>query len=578
MFDKYNIYCRIDMLIINLEGDIMNDIKDVVEQIKNRCDIVSLISEYIQVIKTGNTYKALCPFHQEKTPSFHISETKQMCKCFGCGEGGDAISFIMKIENLNFIDAVKFLANKYGIEFNNKFDEKTREKIKKAKIYENIHLEAARFYFANIKNSKAYNYLVSRGIEVKTIKKFGIGYSLDEWHSLKNYILSLGYSTDDLESCGLFIKKIGTENIYDKFRDRIMFPIFDYRGTVIGFGGRVLNNDTKPKYLNSPDSLIFNKSKNLYGLNLARQEIKNDTLILVEGYMDLISVYQSGIKNVVATLGTSLTNEQAVLIKRFANNVIISYDSDEAGTKATLRAIDILKKQDINIKILELLDCKDPDDYIKKYGKKSYENQIENSKHYVQYQIDILMKKYNLENHEQNINFVKECIKIIKGIKSNVEIDYYVNYLSKISKRSVEAIKKDIYGNYYREYKKQNYKVEKKTEVIDSSKIKNYAEKSIIKIIIEEKLLRNSIIDKVSINDIFLDESKEILKYIIKNKELDKIDIEKNKLFNISQDYIKDLKNITYDTENIDNLINIMKKNTSHMRMLSIKNKYKFDF
>ena len=161
-------------------------------------------------------------------------------------------------------------------------------------------------------------------------------------------------------------------------------------------------------------------------------------------------------------MGTSLTNEQAVLIKRFANNVIISYDSDEAGTKATLRAIDILKKQDINIKILELLDCKDPDDYIKKYGKKSYENQIENSKHYVQYQIDILMKKYNLENHEQNINFVKECIKIIKGIKSNVEIDYYVNYLSKISNRTIEAIKKDIYGNYYREYKKQNYKVEKK--------------------------------------------------------------------------------------------------------------------
>ena len=314
---------------ITPEGDNMNDIKDIIEEVKSRCDIVSTISQYIELKSSGINYKGLCPFHGEKTPSFYVNESKQIYKCFGCGEGGDVINFVMKMENLDFIDAVKVLAQKYGIEINTNMDEESKKKLEKIKKFQDIHTEAARFYFSNLhtKKNSGYAYLRSRGLDNKIIKKFGLGYSLASWNSLMDYLTSKGYSNKDLIECGLLAHKKESNKIYDKFRNRVMFPIFDYRGNVIGFGGRVLD-DSLPKYLNSPDTITFNKRYNLYGLNFSRKEIKNKTLILVEGYMDLISLYQYGIKNVVATLGTALTKEQGMLIKRYADNVIISYDSD----------------------------------------------------------------------------------------------------------------------------------------------------------------------------------------------------------------------------------------------------------
>ena len=242
----------------------MNDIKEVIEDVKSRCDIVSTISQYMSVKPSGSNYKGLCPFHGEKTPSFYINTSKQIYKCFGCGEGGDVINFVMKMENLDFIDAVKLLASRYGIEINTNMDEDTKLRIEKSKKYQDIHTEAARFYFTNLIKEKnpGYQYLRTRGLDDKIIKKFGLGYSLNSWNTLRDYLLSKGYEKKDLIECGLFGYKNETDTIYDKFRNRVMFPIFDYRGNVIGFGGRVLD-DSLPKYLNSPDSLIFNKRLNL---------------------------------------------------------------------------------------------------------------------------------------------------------------------------------------------------------------------------------------------------------------------------------------------------------------------------
>ena len=321
-----------------------NNMRDLIDEVKSRCDIVSVISQYIHLKNSGSNYSGLCPFHSEKTGSFHVNQNKQIYKCFGCGEGGDVINFVMKIENLDFMEAVKLLAEKNGIEFKTNLTEADKKKMAEIKLMQDIHLQAARFYFKNLTSSKnaGYDYLRNRGLSDKIIKKFGLGYSLYSWNSLMDYLLSIGYEKKDLVKSGLVAHKENGDKYYDKFRNRVMFPIFDYRGNVIGFGGRVLD-DSLPKYLNSPDTILFNKRYNLYGLNYAKKSVKNDTLILVEGYMDLISLVEHGIENVVATLGTALTNEQGKLIKRYASTAVIAYDSDEAGIKATLRAIEILK-------------------------------------------------------------------------------------------------------------------------------------------------------------------------------------------------------------------------------------------
>lgn len=553
----------------------MNDIKDIIEEIKSRCDIASIISGYINIKPSGSNYKGLCPFHGEKTPSFYINTSKQIYKCFGCGEGGDVINFIMKIENLDFIDAVKLLADRCGIEINTNVDESTKERIEKSKKFQDIHVEAARFYFSNLIKSKnpGYEYLRKRGLDDKIIKRFGLGYSLDSWNSLMNYLISIGYKDEDLIECGLFGYKSETKKIYDKFRNRVMFPIFDYRGNVIGFGGRVLD-DSLPKYLNSPDTLIFNKRQNLYGLNFARKEIKDRSVILVEGYMDLISLHQYGIKNVVATLGTALTDGQGSLIKRYADTAIISYDSDEAGIKATLRAIEILNKLDINVRVLNLKECKDPDEFIRKYGVLSFEKQIKDSIHSIKYKIDNLKLNFNIQKDEERVKFAKEASKIIKEIKSPVEVDYYTKYLSEQIDISVESIKKEVYGKYYNgtQNKSNKYINKKEEKIIEKPKaIKKgnlLVEENLIKIMLEIKKYREIILLKINEEDFLENDSKEILNWLIKNKDLDKITIDKIKSLNISEEYIKGLESISLDNmdlnniKNIDEIIKNIKKNS----------------
>lgn len=556
----------------------MNDIKDIIEEIKSRCDIANIISSYINIKPSGTNYKGLCPFHGEKTPSFYINTSKQIYKCFGCGEGGDVINFVMRIENLDFMDAVKLLADRCGIEINTQVDESTKERIEKSKKFQDIHVEAARFYFSNLIKTKnpGYEYLRKRGLDDKIIKKFGLGYSLDSWNSLMNYLISIGYKNEDLIECGLFGYKSETKKIYDKFRNRVMFPIFDYRGNVIGFGGRVLD-DSLPKYLNSPDTLIFNKRQNLYGLNFARKEIKDRSIILVEGYMDLISLYQYGIKNVVATLGTALTDGQGSLIKRYADTAIISYDSDEAGIKATLRAIEILNKLDINVKVLNLKECKDPDEFIRKYGVLEFEKEIKNSTHYIKYKIDNLKRNFNIQNDEERVKFTKESSKIIKEIKSPVEADYYIKYLSEESKISIESIKKEVYGKYYsanqnKNNKNNKYIYKKEEKIIEKPKAIEkgnlLVEENLIKIMLDSKKYREIILLKINEEDFLEKDSKEIVNWLIKNKDLDKITIDKIKSLNISEEYIKGLESISLDNldlnniKNIDDIIKNIRKNS----------------
>ena len=550
----------------------MNDLKDIIEEIKSRCDIVDVISDYMQLKSSGSNYTGLCPFHSEKTGSFMVSKSKQIYKCFGCNAGGDVISFVMRYENVDLMDAVKILARRCGITLERNISEEEKKKIQEINKFREIHTEAARFYFANLLGTKnpGYEYLKKRGLSDKIIKKFGLGYSLNSWNSLMNYLLAKGYDKTDLVKCGLVTHKTETNKYFDRFRNRVMFPIFNYNGKVIGFGGRVLD-DSLPKYLNSPETLVFNKRLNLYGLNISKKSIKDDTLILVEGYMDLISLYQNNIENVVATLGTALTIEQARLIRKFAKNVIISYDSDQAGQNATLRAIDILLQADIKVKILNLKDCKDPDDFIKKYGFEGYKKAMEDSDYYIKYKIDILKKKYNLNNDSQKMSFVEEATFMLKKLKSPIEKDLYAKYLSDLTNISIESIRASVgikVNSNYNKTNKRNTNVHKKIEQM--SKIQDgylKVEAKFIKLLMENKNLRESVLQDINEQQFLFDETKEIFNYIIKNRELDKITIDKIKSLNISEEYVNNIQNIqieeinTYTLESTKNIIKQIKKN-----------------
>ena len=554
----------------------MIDIKDTIEEIKSRSDIVKVISDYIKVQQSGSNYKGLCPFHGEKTPSFYINTSKQIYKCFGCGEGGDVINFIMKIENLEFMDAVKLLAKDCGIEINTNMDEQSKIRMEKIKKFQDINTEAARYYFSNLIKDKnyGYEYLRKRGLDDKIIKKFGLGYAPKAWTNLMDYLISKGYDKNTLVECGLVTYKENGNKYYDRFINRVIFPIFDYRGNVIGFGGRVLD-DALPKYLNSPDTLAFNKKYNLYGLNFARKNISNRTMILVEGYMDLISLYQYGIRNVCATLGTALTLEQGKLLKRYVDTVVISYDSDEAGVKATLRAVDILTSANINVKVLNLKDVKDPDEFIRKYGLVEYQQAIENAVHYIKYKIVQCKKNYDLTKDEDRLKFTKESTKIIKTLKSAVDIDYYIKFLSLESKISEDSLKKEVYGNNYKprynekfknqKYVKRDENAYKKPSIINNGN--EFIEKTLIRIILENKDLRTWINLKFDENDFILKENKEILKFIIKNEDLDKITIDKLKSLNLSEEYLENLYSIKIeninlnDNKSIEEVIKKVKRN-----------------
>ena len=414
--------------------------EQLISEIIEKNDIVDVISDYMSLKKSGTNYKCLCPFHNEKSPSFSVSSTKQIFNCFGCGVGGNVITFVQKMERMEFVEALKFLADRAGIEVN---DTKNEQQLKKLDLYKalyRINQETARFFYSNLNKSKApMEYLKGRGLNDHTLKSFGLGYSLNEWNSLMNHLRKKDFSQELMQKAGLIAKSEKSSGYYDKFRNRVMFPIIDLKGNVIAFGGRVMD-DSKPKYLNSPETPVFNKGENIYGLNFVKKQQNIENIIVVEGYMDVIALHQYGITNAVASLGTAFTENQAKLLKRFSNEIIIAYDADIAGQSATLKGLAILEKEGCIVKVLTIPTGKDPDEYIRKEGVEAFRERIRQSVSLIEYKIDNAKKGLNIDNIQDRIKFTKEFSSILKDLESNVEVDAYIKKYSNIMRVNETAI------------------------------------------------------------------------------------------------------------------------------------------
>lgn len=400
---------------------------ELIEEVRMKNDIVDVISGYVKIQKKGSSYFGLCPFHNEKSPSFSVSPQKQMYYCFGCGAGGNVFTFIMEYENYTFQEAIKFLAQKAGVSLPEaEYTEEVRKKEgKRAKLLE-VNKEAAKYFYYQLRSDRGragLKYLKERQLSDETINKFGLGFANMTSNDLVKYLKSKGYDDKLLQEAGLatFDEKYG---MHDKFWNRVMFPIQDINHRVIGFGGRVMG-DGKPKYLNSPETMIFDKSRNLYGLNLARTSRKNN-MILCEGYMDVITMHQAGFSQAVASLGTAFTEGQATLLKRYTQEVILSYDSDGAGVTAALRAIGILKEAGLTGKVLNLEPYKDPDEFIKNKGQEAFQERLDQAENTFFFELRMLQRDYNLKDPEEKTRFHREIAKKLCGFSEEVERENYI--------------------------------------------------------------------------------------------------------------------------------------------------------
>lgn len=428
--------------------------EELIEEIRINNDIVDVVGEYVKLEKKGKDYFGLCPFHREKTPSFSVAPTKQIFYCFGCGKGGNVIQFTMYAENLDYIEAVRHLADRARIELpeGESEEEKARARLKQELV--KINTEAARFYFGklNAKGSqKALDYLRNRGIGEQTARRFGLGYSSSEWDALYKHLLDKGFEENAVVNSGLVIRN-KTGGYFDRFRDRIMFPIFDLRGNVIGFGGRVIDN-SMPKYMNSPETAVYSKGKGLYAMNMAKNSGKS-SIIIVEGYMDVISLHQNGIINTVASLGTALTESQGRILKKYAEEIIISYDADVAGQAATLRGLELLNEIGCNVRVLIIPQGKDPDEFIRRNGVEAFRKILDNALTLVEYKIRALKNGIDTDSTEGKISFLNKAADILVKVDNGVEREMHIKKLSKEYEVSEEALGSEIIrklkprGNY----------------------------------------------------------------------------------------------------------------------------------
>lgn len=413
----------------------------IIQEIAEKNDIYELVSQYVSLKRAGSSYIGLCPFHNEKTPSFSVSPQKGIFHCFGCGEGGNSIGFLMKIENISFYEAVKRLAERANVELpktdERDFEDGNKKKKERELMYEINKAAASRFY-ENLKTSKdGIEYFKGRQIDGAWAKNFWLGYAKDSWDDMFSYLKDLGFAESDILKAGL-ITGNDSGKFYDRFRNRVMFPIFDERDNVIGFGGRVLT-DEKPKYLNSPEGLVFSKGKNLFSLNNAKRT-REDFVILVEGYMDVIALAMNGYSNSVATLGTALTQEQAKILKKYFKEVVICYDSDGAGRTATTRAITIMREVDLKASVMYLSGGKDPDEFIKKMGKDAFKTALNSRKTDITYLIEYCREKYDINIDGQKVAYIEELIPYLLLISNPVELDVYVNKLSGITGVSPQSL------------------------------------------------------------------------------------------------------------------------------------------
>ena len=492
--------------------------EEIIQKIKEQNDIVDIISETVKLKRTGRNFSGLCPFHNEKSPSFSVSQEKQIYKCFGCGEAGNVISFVMKTKNMQFFEALRYLADRANIylDFGNKENNKTAQK--KDLLYK-INVEAARFFFSNLMNNqKSKEYFLNRGIRIETIKRFGLGYANDSWNNLIYHLRKRGFSEELMAEAGLISinKEKGTK--YDRFRNRVMFPVFDYRGKVIGFGGRVLD-DSKPKYLNSPETLVFQKGTNLYGLNFAlKSNMQERYFIIVEGYMDLIALHQSGITNVVASLGTALTINQARLLKRYADKVVISYDADMAGQMATMRGLEILRNAGFDVRVLSIPKGKDPDEFIKSNGKEAFLKLVNTAEPLIDYRLRKAEEGINFRDTEAIIKYSQNVMEIIADLNP-LEKDVYIKKASENTGIKEQALY-DILGkklNGAMDNNKNRFISENEKKIhAEAGYIK--AERSLLKFMITEAEYLFYIMERISKKDFILEEHKQIFTVIIEGK------------------------------------------------------------
>ena len=418
---------------------------DLIEEVRMKNDIVDVISGYVKLTRKGSSYFGLCPFHNEKSPSFSVSPGKQMYYCFGCGAGGNVFTFLMEYENYTFVEALKHLAERAGIELPQmEYSREAREQADlKARLLE-INKHAAKFYYYQLHTSKGAQglaYLKDRGLSDETIRKFGLGYSDKYGNTLYQYLKSKGYSDELLRQSGLFLTD-EVHGMQDKFWNRVMYPIMDVNSRVIGFGGRVMG-DGKPKYLNSPETKIFDKSRNLYGLNAARSSRKKN-LIICEGYMDVISMHQAGFTNAVASLGTALTSLQAGLMKRYTDEVLIIYDSDEAGVKAALRAIPMLKGVGLNTKVVNLRPYKDPDEFIKAEGAEAFEQRLEEAENSLLYEIRMRENQYDLKDPQGKSDFLHDAATSLVAIEDEIERGSYIEAVAHTYGVTAESMRREV--------------------------------------------------------------------------------------------------------------------------------------
>ena len=440
-----------------------------IDELVDRNDIVDVVSGYVRLSKrSGANQFGLCPFHSEKTPSFSVNPEKQIYHCFGCGKGGSVINFIMEIENLGYRDAVAFLARRAGMTMPE--EENNAESRKRARMLA-LNKDAARFFYEQLSTpagQRAGEYMAKRRISPATAKNFGLGFAPNTWDSLEKAMRQKGYTDFELAEAGL-VRRGKNGGFYDTFRDRLMFPVIDVRGNVIGFSGRILG-DGEPKYMNSPETLVFNKSRNLFALNLAKKS-KSGYIILSEGNIDVVSLHQAGFDSAVASLGTSLTPEQARLLSRYTSQVIIAYDNDGAGMKASQRAIGILEKLDVKVKVLRLTGAKDPDEFIKARGAEAFRKLLEGSENQVDYRLRAVAEKYDLTLDEQKVEFLKEATDLVAHLPGAVERQVYAMRVASqagvaadVVTSEVERRRKRLVSRAYREEERLQTRPERQNQ------------------------------------------------------------------------------------------------------------------
>lgn len=504
-----------------------------ISDLKFRCQIEDVIGSYVPLKRNGSRYTACCPFHNEKTPSFTVFTDTSSYYCFGCGAGGDVITFVMNVENLDYVDAVKLLASRAGLSLPEDRGVSDQKKRARERILE-MHKIAAKHYYANL--TKADNhcmkYLKDRGLDAGSVTRYGLGFAKDSFDDLKSLLLSKGFSLAEMFEAGLVAKSQKNGSYYDKFRNRLMFPVIDIRGNVVAFSGRALGAEQSPKYMNSPETPIYHKGDVLFGLNLAKD--KNDgMLILCEGNIDVVMLSQAGFRNAIAPLGTAFTTEQARIIAKYAKTVVIAFDSDQAGQKATNKAIDYLKSQGVSVRVLQMQGAKDPDEYIKKYGKERFSNLINRSKTPTEYQIDKLRESYDLVDTAQKMEFISKCSDVIAALYSPVEREIYATNLSKEMDISPQILKADIERRHSLLVKNERKKdIERKAKDVsgDGDRINPQKKQNLLASKAEEMLfvilarnpdLLGYIKERITADELVTDWGRRVISYLITTLESD---------------------------------------------------------